>query len=195
MTLYEHTLVGADTTIHSGATIGGYGFGYRTAGGRHERAAQLGWVEIGAEVEIGANAAIDRGAYGATRIGAGTKIDNLVQIAHNCQIGEHNLICSQVGIAGSSSTGAYVIIAGQVGVRDHMKIGSKAVISGMSGVMNDVPEGAVMLGIPAKPEREQKLQFAAMSKLPEMRKEFKHLKAEVAELKRLLAITSENRAA
>lgn len=195
VTLYEQTVIGDDTTIHSGATIGSYGFGYRTTGGRHERAAQLGWVEIGSDVEIGANVAIDRGAYGATRIGDGTKIDNLVQIAHNCQIGPHNLICSQVGIAGSTSTGEYVVMAGQVGVRDHVKIGRGAMIGAMAGIVNDVPDGASMLGAPAKPEREQKLQFAAMAKLPEMRKEFKQLRADVAELKRLLAGTSENRAA
>jgi UDP-3-O-[3-hydroxymyristoyl] glucosamine N-acyltransferase len=195
VTLYEHTVIGDDTIIHSGATIGSYGFGYRTTGGRHERAAQLGWVEIGSDVEIGANVAIDRGVYGPTRIGAGTKIDNLVQIAHNCQIGKHNLICSQVGIAGSTSTGEYVVMAGQVGVRDHVKIGRGAMIGAMAGIVNDVPAGASMLGAPAKPEREQKLQFAAMAKLPEMRKEFKQLRAEVAELKRLLAISTESRAA
>ncbi len=195
VTLYEQTVIGDDTTIHSGATIGSYGFGYRTTGGRHERAAQLGWVEIGSDVEIGANVAIDRGAYGATRIGSGTKIDNLVQIAHNCQIGPHNLICSQVGIAGSTSTGEYVVMAGQVGVRDHVKIGRGAMIGAMAGIVNDVPDGASMLGAPAKPEREQKLQFAAMAKLPEMRKEFKQLRAEVAELKRLLSLSTENRAA
>jgi UDP-3-O-[3-hydroxymyristoyl] glucosamine N-acyltransferase len=118
--LYEDTIVGARSIIHSGAVLGGYGFGYRLVDGRHQLAAQLGWTELGNDVEIGACSTVDRGTYGPTLIGEGTKLDNLVMIAHNCRIGRHNMICSQVGIAGSTTTGDYVVLAGQVGVRDHV---------------------------------------------------------------------------
>ena len=126
--LYEDTRVGDRAIIHAGAIIGAYGFGYRHVDGRHQLSAQLGHVEIGSDVEIGAGTTIDRGTYGPTVIGEGTKIDNLVMIAHNCRIGRHNLICSQVGIAGSTTTGDYVVMAGQVGVRDHVHIGDRAVL-------------------------------------------------------------------
>lgn len=115
--LYEDTHVGDRVILHAGAVIGAYGFGYREIDGQHTLASQLGNVVIEDDVEIGACATIDRGTYGATTIGAGTKIDNLVQIAHNCRLGQHNLICSQVGIAGSTTTGDRVVMAGQVGVR------------------------------------------------------------------------------
>jgi UDP-3-O-[3-hydroxymyristoyl] glucosamine N-acyltransferase (EC 2.3.1.-) len=144
--------------------------------------AQLGWVEIGAHVDIGANTTIDRGAYGPTRIGEGTKIDDQVMIAHNCQIGRHNLICSQVGIAGSTRTGDYVVIAGQVGIRDHVVIGDGALITAMAGITNDVPAGAQMMGIPATPVKDQRLKQAALSKLPEMRKQLKQLAQQVERL-------------
>jgi UDP-3-O-[3-hydroxymyristoyl] glucosamine N-acyltransferase len=177
--LYEDTIVGPRSIIHAGAVIGAYGFGYKFADGRHQLSHQLGHVEIGADVEIGANSTIDRGTYSATVIGDGTKIDNLVMIAHNCRIGRHNMICSQVGIAGSTTTGDYVVMAGQVGVRDHVHIGKGAVLGAMAGVANDVPDGAHMLGAPAVPEREQKLMFATMAKLPEMRKQLKQLQRQV----------------
>jgi UDP-3-O-[3-hydroxymyristoyl] glucosamine N-acyltransferase len=180
--LYEETRVGPRCIIHGCAVLGADGFGYRLVEGRHQLQAQLGYVEIGADVDIGAGTTIDRGAYGATRVGEGTKIDDQVMIGHNCQIGRHNLICAQVGIAGSTTSGDYVVMAGQVGVRDHVHIGSKAIIGAKSGVSNDVPEGTSMLGAPAVPEREKKLEFAAMAKLPEMRREFKALQRAVAEL-------------
>ena len=184
--LYDGTLVGRRCTLHSGVVLGADGFGYRQQEGEHVLVAQLGNVQIDDEVEIGANSTIDRGVYGPTRIGQGTKIDNLVQIGHNCQIGKRNLICSQVGIAGSTSTGDYVVMAGQVGVRDHVHIGTGATLSAMAGVSNNVPEGAIMLGAPATPLRDQKLQMAAIAKLPQMRKEFKALIREVAQLREQL---------
>ena len=180
--IYEHTIIGPRSIIHAGAVIGAYGFGYAMVDGRHVLSSQLGSVQIGADVEIGAGTTIDRGTYGATVIGEGTKIDNLVMIAHNCRLGRHNMICSQVGIAGSTTTGDYVVMAGQVGVRDHVHIGSQAVLGAMAGVSNDVPEGVSMIGIPATPEREQKLKQAALAKLPEMRKEFKAMKRLLAKL-------------
>ncbi|MGI9457912.1 MAG: UDP-3-O-(3-hydroxymyristoyl)glucosamine N-acyltransferase [Aeoliella sp.] len=182
VTLYEDTIVGDRTIIHAGSVVGAYGFGYRQEAGRHELSAQLGNVEIGADVEIGANTTIDRGTYSATRIGEGTKIDNLVQIGHNCQIGRHNILCAQVGIAGSTSTGDYVVMAGQVGVRDHVHIGTGATIGAMAGVSNDVAEGVSAFGAPATPARQQKLLLAALAKLPEMRKEFKQVRKSVRQL-------------
>ncbi|MEM9186985.1 MAG: UDP-3-O-(3-hydroxymyristoyl)glucosamine N-acyltransferase [Planctomycetota bacterium] len=186
-TLYEETVVGDRCLIHAGAVLGAYGFGYSQQDGRHKLAAQLGTVELGDDVEVGAGATIDRGVYGPTRIGEGTKVDNLTQVAHNCQIGRHNLICSQVGIAGSTTTGDYVVMAGQAGVRDHVHIGDGAQLGAMCGVSNDVAAGQSVLGAPAVPVRDQKLRFAAIAKLPEMRKEFKALRKQVAELEKQFA--------
>jgi UDP-3-O-[3-hydroxymyristoyl] glucosamine N-acyltransferase len=183
--MYENTVIGDRTIVHGNAVIGAYGFGYTHVAGRHVLSAQLGYVWIGCDVEIGAGTTIDRGTYGATSIGDGTKIDNQVQIAHNCRIGKHNLICAQVGIAGSTSTGDYVVMGGQAGVRDHVHIGTGAKLSAMAGITNDVPDGMVMIGIPATPEREQKLKLAALSKLPEMRHEFKAIRRAVADLQKL----------
>jgi UDP-3-O-[3-hydroxymyristoyl] glucosamine N-acyltransferase len=180
--LYENTIVGPGCVIHANAVLGAYGFGYGFADGRHVLSAQLGNVILGAEVEIGAGSTIDRGTYGPTVIGEGTKIDDLVMVAHNCRIGKHNMLCSQVGVAGSTTTGDYVVMAGQVGVRDHVHIGDKAVLGAMAGVTNDVPAGARMIGIPATPERDQKLKQAAFSKLPEMRKQLKQLQRIVDKL-------------
>ena len=123
--LYENTVVGPRCVIHAGAVLGAYGFGYYCVDGRHQLSAQLGNVVLGADVEIGAGTTIDRGTYGPTIIGEGTKIDNQVMVAHNCRIGRHNMLCSQVGIAGSTTTGDYVVMAGQVGVRDHVHIGDR----------------------------------------------------------------------
>jgi UDP-3-O-[3-hydroxymyristoyl] glucosamine N-acyltransferase len=182
--LYENTVVGARCIVHAGAVLGAFGFGYKAGAAGYALSAQLGWVEVADDVEIGAAATIDRGTYGPTRIGAGTKIDNLVMIAHNCRLGSHNMICSQVGVAGSTSTGDWVVMAGQVGVRDHVHIGDKAVLGARSGVSNDIEAGKIVLGEPAIDLRERKLQLAALSKLPEMRRDLKHLATRVAELER-----------
>jgi UDP-3-O-[3-hydroxymyristoyl] glucosamine N-acyltransferase len=173
--LYENTVVGSRVIMHAGAVIGAYGFGYNTVDGRHRLSAQLGNVVIGDDVEIGACTTIDRGTYGATLIGEGTKIDNQVMIAHNCRIGRHNMICSQVGVAGSTSTGDYVVMAGQVGIRDHVHIGDGATLGAKAGVMNDIPSGAAYLGIPATPERQQMLMQASLMRLPELKKQIKAL--------------------
>ena len=180
--LYPDTILGQRCLIHAGAALGAYGFGYKVTGGAYALSAQLGWVEVGDDVEIGAGTAIDRGTYGPTVIGSGTKIDNLVMIAHNCRIGQHNMICSQVGVAGSTSTGDWVVMAGQCGVRDHVHIGDRAVLGARSGVCNDVPAGMTVLGEPAIELRDRKLQLATMSKLPEMRKMLKEVAARVATL-------------
>jgi UDP-3-O-[3-hydroxymyristoyl] glucosamine N-acyltransferase len=177
--LYENTIVGPRCLIHANAVLGAYGFGYGFANGRHVLSAQLGNVVLGADVEIGAGSTIDRGTYGPTSIGEGTKIDDSVMVAHNCRIGRHNMLCSQVGVAGSTTTGDYVVMAGQVGVRDHVHIGDRAVLGAMAGVTNDVPADARMIGIPATPERDQKVKQAAFSKLPEMRRQLKQLQRAV----------------
>ncbi len=168
--LYDDTVLGDRVTVHAHAVLGADGFGYRLQEGRHVKVPQLGRVEVGDDVEIGAGTTIDRGTFGATRIGAGTKIDNQVMIAHNCQVGRHNIVVSQVGMAGSSGTGDYVVIAGQVGVVDHVHIGDGAVIGGQAAVTKDVPPGQRMLGSPATPEREQKRILMSLLSLPELRK-------------------------
>jgi UDP-3-O-[3-hydroxymyristoyl] glucosamine N-acyltransferase len=180
--LYDNTIVGARCLIHANAVLGAYGFGYKVVDGGYRLSAQLGWVELGDDVEIGAGTTVDRGTYGATTIGAGTKLDNLVMIAHNCRLGRHNMICSQVGVAGSTSTGDWVVMAGQVGVRDHVHIGDKAVLGARSGVSNDVAPGITVLGEPAIELRDRKLQLATISKLPEMRKDLKQLATRVQAL-------------
>jgi UDP-3-O-[3-hydroxymyristoyl] glucosamine N-acyltransferase len=180
--LYENTIIRNRVLIHAGAVLGAYGFGYATVDGKHKLSAQLGWVEVEDDVEIGAGTTIDRGTYGPTRIGEGTKIDNQVMIAHNCRIGRHNLICSQSGIAGSSSTGDHVVMAGQVGARDHIHIGDGAVIGAKSGLMYDVPAGKRYFGTPATEEKHQFQCFSLYNRLPAMRRQIIELERAVAEL-------------
>jgi UDP-3-O-[3-hydroxymyristoyl] glucosamine N-acyltransferase len=182
--LYENTVVGSGCVVHANAVLGAYGFGYKPTATGYVLSAQLGWVEIGDAVEIGAGTTIDRGTYGPTVIGAGTKLDNLVMIAHNCRLGRHNMICSQVGVAGSTTTGDWVVMAGQVGVRDHVHIGDKAVLGARSGVSCDIEAGRTVLGEPAIDLRDRKLQLATISKLPEMRKDLKSLAARVEAMER-----------
>jgi UDP-3-O-[3-hydroxymyristoyl] glucosamine N-acyltransferase len=174
--LYDWTRVGNRVTVHANAVLGADGFGYRLREGRHVKVPQLGRVEIEDDVEIGACTTIDRGTFGETRIGAGTKIDNLVQIGHNCKIGRHNVFISQMGIAGSSTTGDYVVVAGQVGIVGHIQIGACAMIGGQAGVTKDVPAGAHMLGSPATPERDQKRILMTLERLPDIRRDLRKIK-------------------
>jgi UDP-3-O-[3-hydroxymyristoyl] glucosamine N-acyltransferase len=174
--LYDGTVLGDRVIVHANAVLGADGFGYRFQNGRHVKVPQLGNVEVGADVEIGACTTIDRATFQATRIGPGTKIDNLVQVGHNCKIGPHNILVSQVGVAGSSSTGRYVVMAGQVGVADHVHIGDGAIIGAKAGVTKDVPAGQRTLGAPATPEREQKRILMTLERLPEMRRELRRIK-------------------
>ncbi len=183
VTLYEYTQVGNRVVIHAGVVIGAHGFGYRPENGQHVLTPQLGYVAIESDVEIGAGTTIDRGTYGATRIGEGTKIDNQVMIGHNCQIGRHNLLCSQVGIAGSSRTGDYVVLAGQVGLADHITLGDHVTIGAQAGVMADCPESGVYFGSPATNHRDQMQIMAVQRRLPQMRKEMKELRRELDQLK------------
>lgn len=186
VTIYEYTEIGDCVTMHAGCVIGAHGFGYRLENGRHVVTSQLGYVVIESDVDLGAGVTIDRGTYGATRIGRGTKVDNQVMIAHNCQIGQHNLLCSQVGIAGSCTTGDYVILAGQVGLKDHIVLGDHVIIGAQAGVMDDCPGDQVYLGSPATPQRDQMQIMAVQRRLPEIRKEVKTLRRDVDEIKKHL---------
>ncbi len=178
--LYENSVIGQRTIVHANAVIGAHGFGYDSDHNGHRLGVQLGHVEIGDDVEIGAATTIDRGTFGTTRVGDGCKLDDQVMIGHNCQIGPHNLLCSQVGIAGSSETEAFVVLAGQVGVGDHIHIGEAAIVGAKGGVMHDLAGHQTWVGLPVTPAREQFQILAAQSKLPELRREFKKLKREVA---------------
>ncbi len=170
VTVYPDTEIGKRVRIHAGTVIGSDGFGYVQDGGVHRKVPQIGNVIIGDDVEIGANVTIDRGALGPTVIGQGTKIDNLVQIAHNVEIGEGSLIISQVGISGSCKFGKYVILAGQAGFAGHLKIGDRVTVSAQSGVMTDIPAGEKWLGTPAQPDKQAKRQMIAIQRLPDLLK-------------------------
>ena len=189
--LYENTVIGRRCLIHACAVLGAYGFGYDSSQGTHILSQQLGNTVLGDDVEVGACSTIDRGTYGPTSINDGTKIDNLVMIAHNCRIGKFNLICAGTGVAGSSTTGDYVVMAGRVGVRDHVHIGNGAVLGAMAGVIGDVPEGARVVGIPATPEKEQMRMQVAKARLPEMRRELIELRTAVRELQQKIDTISD----
>ncbi|CAN5880987.1 UDP-3-O-(3-hydroxymyristoyl)glucosamine N-acyltransferase [soil metagenome] len=178
--LYQGVTLGDRVEIHSGSVIGGDGFGYRLVEGKHVKIPQTGGVEIGDDVEIGSNCTIDRGTFEPTRIGAGSKIDNLVMVGHNNQIGRHNILCGQVGIAGSCTTGDYVVMGGQVGIKDHTAIGDKVMIGAQAGVHRNIPGGQQVLGSPAIPIREQRHIFATIARLPEMQKKLRELASQVA---------------
>ena len=180
VTLYPRTEVGNRVRIHSGTVVGADGFGYVPDAGMHRKVPQIGNVIIRDDVEIGANVTIDRGALGPTIIGRGTKIDNLVQVAHNVCIGEHCLIVSQAGIAGSTKLGNYVTLAGQVGVAGHLKIGNRVVVAAQSGVMTNIPDGEKYLWSPAQPDRQAKRQMIALQQLPELLKRVTELEKKVA---------------
>ena len=181
VTLYPRTEIGNRVRIHAGTVIGSDGFGYVLDSGIHRKVPQIGNVIIGDDVEIGANVTIDRGALGSTVIGKGTKIDNLVQIAHNVEIGEHCIVIAQVGISGSTKLGKYVILAGQVGLAGHLKIGNQVTIAAQSGVMNDIPDGEKWFGYPAQPDKDIKRQIIAQRKLPDLLKRVAELEKKLGE--------------
>jgi UDP-3-O-[3-hydroxymyristoyl] glucosamine N-acyltransferase len=182
VTLYPRTQVGHRSRIHSGTVIGSDGFGYVLDQGAHRKVPQIGNVIIGEDVEIGANVTVDRGALGPTVIGKGTKIDNLVQIAHNVTIGEHSLLVAQVGVAGSSKLGNYVVLGGQVGLAGHLKIGNQVMVAAQSGVMHDLKDGMKVLGTPAVDDRQAKRQLIAIQQLPELIRRVRELEKQVKEL-------------
>lgn len=170
VTLYPRVVVGDRTAIHSGARIGSDGFGYVFRDGAHQKLPHVGGCVIGRDVEIGANCAIDRGSIDDTVIGDGTKIDNLVHVAHNVRIGRLCLLTAQVGIAGSVRVGDGVVMAGQSGVSGHVTIGDRVTLSAKTGVISDIPSGETWGGYPARPHRDQMRSYAALAKLPEWMK-------------------------
>ena len=171
--LYRRTKVGQRVRIHGNSVLGSDGYGYVLVGGRHLKVPQVGWVEVGDDSEIGACVTVDRGVLGPTRIGAGTKVDNQCQVAHNVQIGDHCLIVSQSGISGSTRIGDYVTLAGKVGVVGHIKIGSRTIVGGNSVVAKDLPEGSYVTGYPALPHREWMEAQAALNRLPRLMKQLR----------------------
>lgn len=183
VTVREKVRIGDRVIVHSGAVIGADGFGYVFDRGVHHKIPQVGGVIVADDVEIGANVTIDRATTGDTLIGSGTKIDNLVQIAHNVKIGKNSLIISQVGIAGSSEIGDYVTLAGQVGVADHVTIESETMIAAQSGVMGYVEKG-IYSGSPAISHRDWLKAQAVFARLPELQKRVKELEAKLHALEK-----------
>ncbi len=161
--------LGDRVAVQSGAVIGGDGFGYaRDREGRYHKIPQVGRVVLEDDVEIGANTTIDRATMGETRIGRGTKIDNLVQIAHNVAVGQDTVIVAQVGISGSTTVGSRVTLAGQVGLVGHIRVGDDVTVGAQAGVTKDVPDGGMVMGSPAVPHLDFKRQVAALARLPEL---------------------------
>lgn len=184
VTLYEKTEVGDRVRIHAGTVVGSDGFGYVQEDGAHVKVPQIGNVIIRDDVELGANVTVDCGALGPTVIGAGTKVDNLVQIAHNVTIGSNCMIVAQTGIAGSTKMGDEVVLGGQSGVSGHLRLGNRVSVSAKSGVMRNLRDGERVLGFPAVPDRQAKRQIIAVQHLPEMIRRFQELERRVADLEK-----------
>lgn len=181
-TVHERCVVGERVILHSGVVIGADGFGYELERGRHRKVPQLGTVQIDNDVEIGAGSMVDRGRIGRTRIGEGTKIDNLVQVGHNVVIGKHCILVSGVAIAGSAVVGDYVVMAAGAGIAGHVNVGSQSTIGGRAGVTKDVPAGSAVLGFPAVQAREERRRIGSVARLPQLLARMKELEARVAEL-------------
>ena len=177
VTLYDGVTVGARSIVHSGARLGSDGFGFVPEGGGLRKVPQVGGCVVGEDVEIGANTTIDRGSIGDTVVGPGTKIDNLVQIGHNCRIGRSVIIVSQVGISGSTKVGDGAVLGGQAGVQGHIEIGAGAKVGGQAGVTASVPAGVTVSGYPARPHREALRAQAALFKLADFMKRVERLLA------------------
>lgn len=183
VSLRERVTLGQRVTVHNGAVIGSDGFGYaKGPDGRYAKIPQVGTVVIEDDVEIGANTTIDRASIGVTRIGAGSKIDNLVQVAHSCTLGKDVILSAQVGLAGSTTLEDRVTLAGQVGVAGHLTIGHDTVLTAQSGVPNSVPAKSLYSGYPAIPNRDWLKSSVLFSKLPELRKQLTALEKRLAAL-------------
>ncbi len=180
----ERVMIGNRVSIHAGSVIGSDGFGYRWDGKQHAKVPQIGTVIIEDDVEIGSCTCIDRAKFGATRIGRGTKIDNLVQVAHNVEIGPHSIIVGQTGIAGSARLGTGVVLGGQTAVRDHITIGDGATVAARSAIANHVPPRTTVSGMPALPHRQSLREQAALRRLPELIVQVRKLQEELDSLKK-----------
>lgn len=182
--LRERITIGNRVVIHAGSVIGSDGFGYRWDGQRHAKVPQIGSVVIEDDVEIGSCVCVDRAKFGATRVGRGTKIDNLVQVGHNVQIGEHCIIVAQTGIAGSARLGIGVVVGGQTAIRDHITVGDGAMAAARSALVNDVPPKQLVSGMPALPHRQSLREQAALRRLPELIVQVRQLQEEIEQLKK-----------
>jgi UDP-3-O-[3-hydroxymyristoyl] glucosamine N-acyltransferase len=180
--LYDNVQIGRRTIVHSGVVLGADGFGYKFRGGKHIKVPQVGILEIGDDVEIGANTCIDRGALTSTRVGNGTKIDNLVQIGHGVRIGQHCILCGQAALAGSSGMDDYAVIGGNVGLADHVFMGKGSKAGAKSGIGKDVPPGVEVWGIFAEERRTAFRQLAATKRLPELVQRVRELEKKLEEL-------------
>ena len=181
VSIYEGTRIGRRCIIHSGAVIGADGYGFATEAGRHHKIPQMGIVRIEDDVEVGAGTCVDRAALGETVIGEGTKIDNMVQIGHNAKIGRHCLIVAQVAIAGSAQLGDYVVLAGHAGISGHLKIGTGVQVAAKSAVLEDLPDGAKVMGSPAIPFRDFARREVLLKRLPELVKRVAQLEKKLNE--------------
>ena len=181
--LYDGTIIGNRVTVHSGTVLGADGFGYKFRGGRHIKVPQVGHVEIGDDVEIGANTCIDRGALSPTRIGNGTKIDNLVQIGHGSIVGNHCILCGQSAMAGSCTMEDYSVLGGNAGLADHVVMGKGSKAAAKAGIGKDVRPGAEVFGLFADERKVAFRQLAAYRRLPEILERLRALERELAELK------------
>lgn len=194
VTIREGVRIGKRVIIHSGTVIGSDGFGFAPHQGRYHKIPQVGGVIIEDDVELGANVAVDRAAMGNTVIGRGTKVDNLVQIAHNVIVGSDTILVSQVGISGSSKIGDHVTLAGQVGVAGHLTIGNKVIVGGKSGVTKDIADGQMVSGFPPIQHQAWLKSQATFPHLPEMRKKIKKLEGQIERLeKRLEALNNKEK--
>ena len=184
--VYDDCDIGARAILHSGCVIGADGFGFVLAGDRYEKFPQIGRVAIGDDCEIGANSCVDRAALGVTWIGDGVKLDNQVQVGHNCRIGRHVVVAAQTGFSGGVVVGDYAVIGGKVGVGDKARIESRAVLGSGCGVLTSkiVRAGEVVWGTPARPLKDHLEQLANLARLPDLRKEVAELRRRIQELER-----------
>jgi len=178
--VYNDCVIGRNCLLHSGVVIGADGFGFMLLDGKQQKIPQVGNVVIGNDVEIGANTCIDRATLGSTRVGDGSKLDNLVQVGHNCTIGKHCILCSQVGLAGGTTLGDYVYLAGQVGAAGHLKIGNRAMVGAQSGLVSDIPDDGKFFGSPAMDAGLQKRIYACQKSLPDIYRTFSRLRKEAS---------------
>ena len=184
VTIYEGVRIGSRVTLHAGCVLGADGFGFTLVSDHYEKFPQVGTVEIGDDVEIGANCCIDRAALGVTRIGDGTKLDNLVHVAHNCIIGRHVVVAAQTGFSGGVTVGDYAAIGGQAGIGERAVIAAKAIVGGKAGILTSqrIQAGEPVWGIPARPLRQHLKNLAHVGKVPELREEVRELKRKIDRL-------------